>query len=185
MTPFQRYCALRPLELLVAFDVIGMPGPQGSKRFVGTSKAGRGILVESSDKVKPWREAVVWAARHAIQQHAFRMRDLAAGADTLCLPGDGDHVHPLPLDGALYACMVFTLPKPKSAPKRRTTYANKKPDLSKLARSTEDALSDAGVWADDARVVEYLRLAKVFPGEDMDALDVPGCRIAIFRYLET
>ena len=41
-------------------------------------------------------------------------------------------------------------------------------------RSTEDALSDAGFWADDARVVEYGRLAKVFPGEDPDALQSPG-----------
>ena len=53
------------------------------------------------------------------------------------------------------------------------------PDLSKLLRSTEDALTDAGLWADDARVVEYERLAKVYPGEDPEALPVPGVRIEI------
>lgn len=37
----------------VAFFVPGVPGPQGSKRHVGG-----GRLVESSKKVKPWREAV-------------------------------------------------------------------------------------------------------------------------------
>jgi hypothetical protein len=47
--------------------------------------------------------------------------------------------------------------------------------------STEDALTDAGVWEDDSRVVEYKRLAKVFPGEDVDALDVPGAVIRISR----
>jgi hypothetical protein len=53
------------------------------------------------------------------------------------------------------------------------------PDLSKLARATEDALVDAGLLRDDARIVEYLRLAKVFPNEDPEALDAPGVRIAI------
>ena len=83
------------------------------------------------------------------------------------------------LDGPLRVRMVFTLPKPASAPKRCTTWPMRTPDLSKLARSTEDALTDAGIWRDDARVVEYSRLAKVFPGEDPEALAVPGCRITL------
>lgn len=170
--------------LVLAFDVIGLPGPQGSKRFVGRSqKTGRGILVESSAKVKPWRDAVVYAAREALQRQRVRMHALGKG-EVYCLPGESSFsifTHPLPLDGPLVPSMVFTLPKPASAPKRRTTWPDKKPDLSKLARSTEDALSDAGVWRDDARVVEYARLAKVFPGEDPEALDVPGCRLRIYR----
>jgi crossover junction endodeoxyribonuclease RusA len=74
--------------------------------------------------------------------------------------------------------MVFTLPKPASAPKRRTTYPCRKPDIDKLARSTCDALSDAGVWADDSRVIE-LQLLKVFPGEHSEALAAPGASIHI------
>ena len=34
----------------VSFNVIGIPGAQGSKRHVGN-----GVMVESSKKVKPWR----------------------------------------------------------------------------------------------------------------------------------
>ena len=128
---------------------IGTPGPQGSKRFMGT-RGGRGVLIESSKKVKPWREAVVWAAREA----------------------GGRVVGPVVVE------MIFTLPKPKSAPKRRKLWPDRKPDLSKLVRSTEDALTDAGAWEDDARVVE-LRTAKRYPGEGADALDVPGCVIRI------
>lgn len=128
-------------------EVIGTPGPQGSKKHVG-----RGIMIESSAKVKPWREAVVYAARE-----------------------EGKCVH-----GPVRVEMVFTLPKPKSAPKTRQTWPDKKPDISKLVRSTEDALTDAGAWDDDARVVEYGRVAKVFPGEDPDSLDVPGAVIRIF-----
>jgi hypothetical protein len=75
--------------------------------------------------------------------------------------------------------MVFTVQKPKSAPKTRRTWPDKKPDLSKLVRSTEDAITDAGLWADDARVVEYARLAKVYPGEDPMALSSPGVWVAI------
>lgn len=142
---------------MITIRVYGEAGPQGSKRFVGTSKAGRGIMIESSAKVKPWREAVKWAA----------MQSGARG-----------------LDGPLWVSMVFTIKKPKSAPKRRRTWPATKPDLSKLARSTEDALTDAGIWADDARVVEYMRLAKVYPGEDRDALDRPGCVITIMTEAE-
>lgn len=145
--------------------VYGSPAPQGSKRFVGFSKPkageprGRAILVESSDRVKPWREDVKTAA--------LAVRDGAP-----------------PLDGPLRVRMVFTLPKPSSAPKRRKLYAMRKPDLSKLVRSTEDALVDAGLISDDARIVEYARVAKVFPHEDADALEAPGVLIEI-ESLET
>jgi len=44
----------------VEFTVLGVPAPQGSKRHVG-----RGVLVESSKALGPWRDAVAWAARDA------------------------------------------------------------------------------------------------------------------------
>lgn len=144
---------------MISITVFGNPAPQGSKKFVGRAKSGRGILVESSKAVKPWRQDVVAAALEA-----------RSGAPAL--------------DGALIVRMVFTLPKPASAPKRRRSYPMRKPDLSKLARSTEDALVTAGVIADDARIVEYARLAKVFPGEDAEALEAPGVRIEIRRLEE-
>lgn len=134
---------------MVEITVYGTPGPQGSKRHVGN-----GVMIESSKKVKPWREAVVYAAREAM-----------AGRPAL--------VGPIVLE------MVFTLRKPVSAPKKRRIWASTKPDLSKLARSTEDALTTAGVYEDDARIIEYSRLAKVFPLEDPASLDVPGVRITV------
>jgi Holliday junction resolvase RusA-like endonuclease len=142
---------------VIELVVYGMPAPQGSKKFVGTTKTGRGLLVESSKKVKPWRMDVKAAAE--------ALREQLGGT----------------LEGPLQASMVFTLAKPTSAPKTRRTWADKKPDLSKLLRSTEDAITDAGLWIDDARVVEYSRLAKVFPGEDPEALQSPGVRVRIVR----
>lgn len=49
---------------IVEFRVFGLPGPQGSKAYKG-SKNGRGIMVESSAKVMPWRQAIQAAAEKA------------------------------------------------------------------------------------------------------------------------
>jgi hypothetical protein len=59
---------------VLVFNVNGTPAPQGSKRaraiYKGRGKAreftGRVAQVEMSKKVKPWRQAVVDAAQHAI-----------------------------------------------------------------------------------------------------------------------
>lgn len=147
--------------------VSGSPAPQGSKSFKGLRDDGKAILVESSKHVKPWRDAVRADALLALQRWT-----------SLC----GRWT---PLDEPLAVEMVFTVPKPVGAPKRRRTWPMRMPDLSKLCRSTEDALTDAGIWRDDARVVDYRRLAKVFPGEDPDALDAPGAMIRIYRVGES
>jgi crossover junction endodeoxyribonuclease RusA len=111
---------------------------------------GRGILVESSKACKPWREAVHWAA---VESKA-RVR------------------------GPVEVVMTFTLAKPQSAPKRRRTWPDRRPDLDKLQRATLDALVSAGTIEDDGRVVA-IRAAKVFPNESPDALDAPGVRIRL------
>lgn len=111
-------------------------------------------MIESSAKVKPWRQDVMAAA--------------------IAIRNGG----PM-LDGPIRARMVFTLPKPLSAPKKRRTWPDKKPDLSKLLRSTEDALTTSGIIRDDARIVSYSRLEKVYPGEDVESLDAPGVRIEL------
>ena len=150
----EREVAAAPVTI-VAY---GTPAPQGSKRHVG-----RGVMVESSKAVKPWREAVKTAALEVM---------------------DGRPA----LDGPLRVSMVFTVRKPTSAPKSRRTWPDRTPDLSKLCRATEDALTEAGVWTDDARVVAYDWLAKVFPGEDVGALHIPGVTVTVWRvadYLST
>lgn len=157
---------IRP-EPTFALEVIvrGDPAPQGSKKGFYNKHLGRVVLVEMSEKVKPWRESVTAAGIEA-----------RAGAPAL--------------DCALLLEMVFTAVRPKShyrtgrnshllrdgAPVQPTSA----PDLSKLARSTEDALKTAGVYRDDALIAEYRRLAKVYAGEDPDALDSPGAVIRIY-----
>jgi len=142
----------------MVITVYGQPAPQGSKKGFFNPRINRVQMVESSKAVKPWREAVKSAVFD-------QMGD--AGV----------------LTGPLAVEMTFTLPKPKSAPKTRRTWPDRKPDLSKLVRATEDALTDAAAWEDDARVVEC-RAAKRYPGEGSDALVRPGCLIVIRRVTE-
>ena len=146
-----------------AFTLVvrGRPAPQGSKKGFVNKYTGRVQLAESSPHVGAWRDNVRTTAIAELQG----------------LPG-------FPLDEPMLVSMVFTMAKPASAPKSRRIWPATRPDLSKLARSTEDALSDAGVYTDDARIVEYKRLAKVYPGEDPDALGVPGVIVRVWRLQE-
>lgn len=152
--------------------VFGLPGPQGSKTAMpiyegsGTSRrwTGRTRVFESSKKVTPWRDAVRGGVDAWIQNEA---------------------VDWTPLDGSLTASMVFSLPRPRKTRFDCPEYVGRPagpPDLSKLLRATEDAITQAKGWRDDARVVEYRRLAKVWAGsDDPDALPQPGAVIRIWR----
>jgi Holliday junction resolvase RusA-like endonuclease len=75
--------------------------------------------------------------------------------------------------------MVFTLKPPQRMPKGRTR-PTCYPDLSKLIRATEDALTGLA-WGDDAQVVEYRDTVKTYPGGHRDALDSPGAVIRIWQ----
>ena len=116
---------------MTTIRVFGTPAPQGSKRHVGN-----GVLIESSAKVKPWRQDV---------------RAAAIEADA----------H---FDGPVRLTVGFLLRRPAShyrtgknahllrdaAPR----HPGKKPDIDKLLRSTLDGLGESGIWRDDAQVVE-------------------------------
>ncbi len=65
------------------------------------------------------------------------------------------------LDGPIVAWVCFYLPKPKSAPKSRRVWPDRKPDLSKLLRAIEDPMKGKLI-ADDARIVRFARLEKVY-----------------------
>jgi len=118
----------------IRFTVIGKPQTAGSKRaFV---RGGRPIVVDDNPKQVNWQGMVAQMARQAY---------------------DGEL-----LDGPLLVQMLFFFPRPKghfgtgrnagvlkaTAPKQHTT----KPDVLKLARATEDALTGV-VYRDDAQIV--------------------------------
>jgi crossover junction endodeoxyribonuclease RusA len=136
--------ALFPQTRRISFRVIGEPAPQGSKRHVG-----RGVMVESSKRVKPWREDVAASARVAMHEHRCG-----------------------PFCGPVNLAAVFVLPRPKSLSRTKLALGPcRKPDLSKLLRATEDALVTAGLLEDDARIVSLDGTRKRFaePGEALGA----------------
>ncbi len=112
----------------ITLTVAGMaPQPQGSKRHVG-----KGVMVESCKNLKPWR---------------YLVQQAAAGLN-----------HPTILGPVSLSC-VFLFPRPKSHYTSKGALRSSapsfhavKPDGSKCLRSTEDALVDAGLLQDDARI---------------------------------
>ena len=143
-------------------EVRGIPKPQGSKSPKGRNAQGHAIVVESCKALPQWRYDVTMMAIEQRQKHGK-------------------------ITGPVLMRATFTMPKPTGAPKKKRTYADKKPDLSKLVRAVEDALTAAGVWEDDARVV-LMAACKTFPGEVMfsgcEPLDSPGCVIEILPITE-
>lgn len=164
--------------LMATLIVYGTPAGAGSKtahaiyRGKGAEREFTGhIAVRQDDKgghTKTWRQAVVDATRQVI---ACDCPD----------PGCTVLRAPYPLDEPLEMSMVFTVRKPASAPKGRRIWPATRPDVLKYARSTEDALKDAGLYKDDARIVRYRDLAKVYPGEGPGALRIPGAVIRVWR----
>lgn len=88
---------------------------------------GHGVMVESSKRCPQWRAVVTHAA-------GIERRNL-----------------PRTLDGPIRLDVEFHMPRPK---RPKALRPDRMPDLSKLIRSTEDAITDADLWADDARVVD-------------------------------
>lgn len=144
----------------MTFTVLGLPAPQGSKRAFVLKGTGRAVLVESSKAVKPWRQAVEQAVM------------LAAPF--------GGRQDPVLFRGPVAVDVTFTLPRPKSAKKGARPAG--RPDLDKLVRSTLDALTAAGVFEDDGRVVSLIT-QKYYVGHDPNYDDnispVPGAVICV------
>jgi Holliday junction resolvase RusA-like endonuclease len=132
---------------VISFFVEGKPQTAGSKVAIRP-----GVVVESGDRKakQAWREDVRSAAREALEAYA---------------------VYPSwSRDGPFSVTMVFQRRRPKghfgtgrnSGELKATApaFPSSRPDVLKLARATEDALTGI-VWNDDASIVmEYLE--KVF-----------------------
>lgn len=146
-----------PLRIVVHAD----PKPQGSHDAVPIWKGGpcpvckqkrfirSAVIPRKTIALKQWRDAVTAAAKLEME--------LAGLA---------------PITGPVVVSMTFSIAR-FAVHYRTGKFAHllkpaapcwhcQDPDLSKLARSTEDALTDAGVWADDNQVTEYARLAKAW-----------------------
>ena len=108
----------------LAFEVQGVPAPQGSTR--GFLVGGKVRITTANRGLSVWRRLVSDVA----QQHA-----------------------PNPLwEGPLTVTLLFRLPEPQRLRRRRRAWPDRRPDLDKLCRACLDSLTGI-VWRDDAQVV--------------------------------
>lgn len=127
---------------MISFFVPGIPAPKGSFKIVGR-RGLRGRITNDNERTKPWE----WA----ITAEAMKLWPAAHRK----------------LDAPFAIKMEFYLPRPQRSPQHPT----KKPDIDKLARSVNDALTAAGIWRDDSCLVDQ-RAAKFYSDE-------PGVRITL------
>jgi len=116
----------------LAFTVYGVASGMGSKRAFMPAGCKTPIITDTNKNLRSWQALVAEAASRAIL----------------------DAPHWQLLEGPVRLTVAFYLPRPKSLAKRISAHT-KKPDCSKLIRSTEDALSGV-VYRDDAQVVEIV-----------------------------
>jgi Holliday junction resolvase RusA-like endonuclease len=140
----------------ISFFVPGIPSPGGSKKFMGIGRrTGRAIIIDAGgEKTKAWRSLVAAFAYEHRPAQPFRQ--------------------PLRVD------FLFSMPRPKShfftgrrahelRPEAPIWHTNT-PDVLKLARSTEDAMT--GIIYDDDSATVMLRALKRYGSN-------PGCQVVI------
>lgn len=110
---------------MIEFFVSGVPVPQGSKRHVGN-----GRMIESSRRLKPWRDRVICVAKQEAE----------------VLGG--------PLTGPLTVGAHFFFERPKRS-KFEDPIGRGIGDGDKLTRAVWDALTLGGLIADDALVCSW------------------------------
>jgi len=143
-----------------SFTVWGIAAPQGSKRHVG-----KGVMLESSDRVRPWRQDVRFAA---LEER----------------PPNWDMATPMRLD------LVFWFPRPASHYGTRNGISYLKAnapiepvsarigDIDKLQRAVFDALTGVA-YMDDRQVVEVEARKAYLMGPDA----APYAHITIAPYV--
>jgi Holliday junction resolvase RusA-like endonuclease len=147
----------------VSFTVRGVPVPQGSKRALVHRSTGRAVVIEQAgQRHKDWRQDVRAAASQAMHP------------DGTWLPG---------MTGPVGVSLCFTVPKPKSAPKTRRTWPDKRPDLDKLVRTVLDAITGE-IIADDAQVIGAI-VDETYPCEcsifGRLGMEVPGVTVHVWQ----
>lgn len=132
---------------MLTFIVRDRPQPEGSKSPFAARKAGAftgraHVVDDNRPALVNWRGSVRTEAQKAVDADPGRY----------------------PLEGPVVIAVTFTKPLTSGLAKRmqHLHWPYKKPDLDKYLRAVLDALQAAGIFKDDAQVVEVLRLAKHF-----------------------
>jgi Holliday junction resolvase RusA-like endonuclease len=130
---------------VITFTVLGVAAPQGSFRAFVSKSTGRAFMQQSCKRTMPWRQEVAACAEKALKD---------------------DHCDGWPTSMSVSMHVDFYLPRPASHLGKKglrpsaPEFPSKKPDLSKLVRAAEDALTGI-IYDDDARIVR-LQAAKYY-----------------------
>jgi Holliday junction resolvase RusA-like endonuclease len=134
---------------MFSFRVYGIPKPGGSKKAFFNKHSGKAMIVDACKKNKAWRDSVISAFVDAYPQFT-------------------------PLNVPLVVSVSFFMPRPKAHYNSKgevkatsPSYHTHKPDLTKLMRSTEDALTNFA-WTDDSLIsVQHLTKKYGNPGAEI------------------
>ncbi len=150
----------------VVFTVPGEAEAAGSKRAFKNRHTGRIVVTDANKNSRAWKTLV----------SEFAMMEMRGQA---------------PLEGGVLLLVRFRVRRPKghyakrglSSVGRSMPFPAKRPDVTKLLRGTEDAMTDVGVWRDDAQVVKQVA-EKVWaedgkPGVDIAAVELGECRCTL------
>jgi len=140
----------------ISFFVPGIPSPGGSKKGFYIKSIKRVIMAPASDKTKPWMAIVSACAKEAYRG------ELLLGPVKLTLT-----FYMLRIKGHYGTGKKASILK-ATAPKYHTV----KPDMTKLERSTEDALTGI-IWRDDSQVAMKGEGGKFYVERD------PGVKITV------
>jgi Holliday junction resolvase RusA-like endonuclease len=151
-----------PMRLGICFDVQGIPRaqPRCKARAIVTNQGRATAMVYDPKTADDWKAIVM--------------------ADA------SQHCPPEPLDGPLEIMVIFRFKRPKSHFRTgkhaselkpdASIWHTTKPDADNLIKAVKDALTNVGMWQDDARVCrQVVDKRYVWPGEQ------PGCQIRIER----
>jgi Holliday junction resolvase RusA-like endonuclease len=115
------------------FWVPGHPKTKGSLQVVNSGRLSGRAVLRDTPASKRWRQLVAYAAGEAMKATSVR-----TGLETLW-----------PLAGPVSLTLTYYLPVDEAA-----LIAQGSGDIDKLERNIFDALQDAGVYANDAQVVD-------------------------------
>ncbi|HWM53458.1 MAG TPA: RusA family crossover junction endodeoxyribonuclease [Thermoplasmata archaeon] len=110
---------------VIRFQVHGLPIPQGSQRSWLVN--GKPVITSSAKGLASWRRLVADVAQRFAPEQ--------------------------PWEGPVEISLDFGIPKPKSAPKTKRVWPDKRPDVDKLCRAVFDALTYV-IFADDSQVIK-------------------------------
>jgi crossover junction endodeoxyribonuclease RusA len=143
----------RPVETL-AFVVLGEPSPEGSTKAFYIKKLNRTVTTHQNQKsLEAWRNRVATEAQRALEGKEW-VADCSS---------------------AYEVDVEFVLSRPPSVPEHKRIHPIVKPDIDKLVRAINDALTGI-LFTDDCQVVS-MTVSKDYGDERR-----PGAYIVVSRY---